>query len=167
MIREATPKDFSGVAKLVKNRQELLYIYPSGKFPLTPAQIKELYEARRDFTVLTQKDKIIGFANLYDYLENRFVFVGNVVIDEAYRGCGKGKKLISHMINLAEKKYLLPEVRISVFADNADALYLYLDFGFEIYAKEIRNYQNRDLLLLHLRIIFKTTSSPCSFTFVT
>ncbi len=156
MIREATPKDFNQIAKLIKNKQELLYIYPSGKFPLTQAQIKELYEARKEFTVLTQNDKIIGFANLYDYLENRFVFIGNVVIDEAYRGCGKGKKLISHMLNLAEKKYLLPEVRISVFADNEDALHLYIDFGFEIYSKEIRSYQGSDLLLLHLRMIFKT-----------
>ncbi len=155
MIREATPKDFNSIAKIVKNEQELFYIYPSGKFPLTHAQIKELYEARKDFTVLTQKDKIIGFANLYDYLENRFVFIGNVVIDETYRGCGDGKKLISHMLNLAEKKYLLPEVRISVFADNTDALLLYMDFGFEPYAKEIKkDYQNDDVLLLHLRMAF-------------
>ncbi len=155
MIREATPEDFNSISKLIKNEQELFYIYPSGKFPLTNTQIKELYEARKDFTVLIQKDKIIGFANLYDYLKNRFVFIGNVVIDEEYRGLGKGKKLISHMINLAKNSYLLPEVRISVFADNTDALLLYMDLGFELYTKETKkNYQNDDVLLLHLRMVF-------------
>ena len=155
MIREATPDDFNSISKLIKNKQELFYIYPSGEFPLTHAQIKELYEVRRDFTVLIQKDKIIGFANLYDYLENRFVFIGNVVIDKAYRGQGKGKKLISHMISLAKNLYLLPEVRISVFADNTDALLLYMDFGFELYAKETKkDYQNDDVLLLHLKMVF-------------
>ncbi len=155
MIREATPKDFESIANLIKNKEELFLIYPSGKFPLTPKQVKELYEARKDFTVLTDKNRIIGFANLYDYLENKFVFIGNVVIDKAYRGRGKGKKLIAHMIELAKEKYNLPEVRISVFADNTDALLLYIDLGFELYAKEAKkNYQNDNVLLLHLKMVF-------------
>ncbi len=155
MIREAVPEDFNSIAKLIKNKQELFYIYPSGKFPLTYTQIKELYEARRDCTVLTEKNQIIGFANLYDYLENNFVFIGNVIIDKPYRGYGKGKKLISYMVDLAKNKYLLPEVRISVFANNTDALLLYMGLGFEPYAQEIRkDYENNDVLLLHLKMIF-------------
>ncbi len=155
MIREATPKDFEPIARLIKSKQELFFIYPSGKFPLTPEQVKELYEARKDFTVVTDKNRVIGFANLYDYLENKFVFIGNVVIDETYRGQGKGKKLIAHMVELAKEKYNLPEVRISVFADNTDALLLYIDLGFELYAREAKkNHQDDDALLLHLKMIF-------------
>ncbi len=151
-FRAAIEEDFKDIAKLIKSEEELFLVYPNGKFPLSVAQVKELYEARKDFTVATYHDKVIGFANLYDYLEGQYVFIGNVVIDEKYRGKGYGKALVNHMIALASA-YKLPEIRISVFSDNTAALLLYTEFGFELYeAKEEKNYLGKLITLLHMRL---------------
>lgn len=152
-FREATEKDFEDIANLIKSEEELFLVYPSGKFPLNVAQVKELYEARKDFTVATYHDKVVGFANLYDYLEGQYIFIGNVVIEEKYRGKGYGKALVDHMIALASA-YKLPEIRISVFSDNTSALLLYTEFGFELYeSKEQNNHLGNSVTLLHMRLL--------------
>ena len=151
-IRLATEKDFERIAMLIPSEEELFLVYPSGRFPLDVAQVKELFEARKDFSVLTYEDKIIGFANLYDYLAGEFCFIGNVFVQAMHRGKGYGKSLVSHMIALA-KGYGLAEVRISVFADNTPALLLYTEYGFEIYTQESQeNPLGETVILLHLRL---------------
>ena len=156
MFRLALPDDFEAISKLIQNEAELFLVYPSGKFPLDITQVKELYTARKDFTVLLHNDKIIGFANLYDFLIKEYVFIGNVVIAEAHRGKGYGKTLVTHMINLA-RSYKLPEVRISVFSENVDALLLYSDLGFELYAmREQKNHFNEEVTLLDMKLSLKS-----------
>ncbi len=157
IFKPAIEEDFDAISKLIKSEEELFLIYPSGKFPLTIEQVNELHEARKDFTVVEQNGKIIGFANLYDYLQDEFVFIGNVIIDKAYRGKGSGTKLIHHMINLARDKYHLPEVRISVFGDNEQALFLYIDLGFELYATELKeNQKGKSVILFHMKMSLHT-----------
>ncbi len=150
---EVKPKYFKDMTKIITNKEELFFIYPSGKFPLTIDQIKILYQNRKDFTLLKDDEKIIGFANLYNYLENKFIFIGNVVIDSNYRGRGYGLRLIDYMISIAKKKYNLPEVRISVFNENDKALTLYTKFGFKLYDQEFRkDYKGNNRLLLHMKM---------------
>ncbi len=154
-IRLITEKDFESISKLIKSENELFFVYPSGKFPLTVSQVKKLYKDRKDFTALIEKDKIIGFANFYDFLENEFVFIGNVFIDTKQRDKGKGRKLVTHLISQARDKYNLKEVRISVFADNENALFLYIDMGFELYARELKKSpKGENIVLFHMKIVF-------------
>ena len=158
---EARPEDFKQMTQVIKNEEELFFIYPSGEFPLTISQLNTLYKDRRDFTLLKYDKKIIGFANLYNYLENKFVFIGNVVIDTKYRNKGYGSKLIHYMISLAQNKYNLPEVRISVFSENAQALLLYINLGFELYDKELKKDKyNKNRALFHMKMRLNAKKQP-------
>ena len=152
IYREATEDDYEGICNLVKSEHELFRVYPNGTYPLTISQLKHLSRIRIELTVVTDENKIIGFANLYNYETEKQAFVGNVVIDETYRGKGLGKKLVSYMIEKAFAKYALPEVHISVFSDNIPALLLYAGFGFIPYDIEEKTEPNGNrAALIHMK----------------
>ena len=154
--REATENDFGEICSLVKNRKEMSLIFPNGKYPFSVAQLKELSRNRKELTVVVGDHGIIGFANIYNHKEKEYAFIGNLIIEDKYRGKGLGKELTSYMLKQAFGKYELPEVRISVFSDNIPALLLYTDFGFLPYAiEERKNYEGRRVALIHMKIINK------------
>ena len=155
-FRETTEKDFEGICKLIKNKEDLFLVYPSGSYPFTVAQVRELSQVRIELTVIEDKNKIIGFANFYNYEEHKSAFIGNVVIDEKYRGRGLGKELISNMLKIAHEKYKLPEIKISVFNANTPALLLYLSFGFVPYdIEEKKDLKGKRVALIHMKIGLK------------
>ncbi len=137
-FREATEEDFEDICKLIKSKDELFLVYPNGKYPFTVSQVKELSEVRKELTVAVDGNEIIGFANLYNYEPGVLAFIGNVIIEESYRGKGLGKEIVSYMLNKAREKHALSEVRISVFSENIPALLLYSSFGFMAYEVEER-----------------------------
>jgi ribosomal protein S18 acetylase RimI-like enzyme len=152
-FREATENDFEGISKLVKSHKELFLIYPSGRYPFTVAQVRELYQTRKELTVAVDGNETIGFANLYDYEPSQSAFIGNVVIDKSYRGRGLGKEIMSYMLKIAYEKHNLPEVRISVFSENTPALLLYSSLGFAPYEiEERKNPQGNRVALIHLKM---------------
>lgn len=152
-FREASNDDFEGICDLIKNREELFLIYPKGQFPLTVDQLQELAKVRKELSVITDGTKIIGFANFYNYRQNESAFIGNVVIDENYRGQGLGKKIVTYMLRQAFEKCHLTEVNISVFSNNTPALLLYSGFGFSPYEIEERTDENgKRVALIHMRI---------------
>lgn len=116
------------------------------------SDIAELSELRKDLSVLLDNNKIIGFANFYNFKPNNSAFIGNVIIDKNYRSKGLGKLLISYMLNMAYDKYNLPEVKISVFSENTRALLLYSGFGFTPYEIEDKiNTQGKRVALIHMK----------------
>jgi len=150
-FRKATEKDFERICKLIKSEEELYLVYPSGNYPFTVDQVRELSRTRKELTVAVDGDEIIGFANLYDYKPNESAFIGNVVIDQNYRGKGLGKKIVSYMLNIAFDKHHLMEVRISVFSNNTPALLLYVGFGFLPYdIEERKDPQGNRVALIHM-----------------
>ncbi len=152
-FREVTDKDYERICKLIKSEEEMFLVYPSGRFPFTVDQVKELSQMRKELTVAVEENSIIGFANLYDYERNKSAFIGNVVIDKNHRGKGLGKKIVSHMLKVAFEKHNLPEVRISVFSENTRALLLYVDFGFSPYKIEQRiDPQGNRVALVHMKM---------------
>ena len=154
--REATEEDFEDICRLVKTEEELFLVYPNGKYPLTVSQVKELSLTRKELTVALERNKIIGFANLYNYEPNKLAFVGNVIIEQSHRGNGRGREIVSYMLNKAYEKYELPEVRISVFSKNTPALLLYSSFGFVPYEIEERvTPQGNRAALIHMKKVRK------------
>ena len=151
-IREATEKHFEGVCGLIDSEEELFWVYPNGKYPLTVSQVVKLSKERNELTVAVDDNEVIGFANLYNFKPNKVAFIGNVVIDKRHRGKGLGKEIISYMLGKATEKYNLPEVRISVFSDNVPALLLYSTFGFFPYEiEERKNPKGVRAALIHMR----------------
>ena len=152
VFRPATKNDFPSICKLIRNREELLWVYPAGKYPLTVPQLEVLAEKRIELTVAVESDRVVGFADFYDYQPGMTVFIGNVIVDRKCRGRGLGKALIANMLEKAFDVYKLPEVRISVFSDNARALLLYARLGFVPYAMDERlKSDGKRVALIHLR----------------
>jgi len=152
-FREATENDFEEICSLVKSREEMFLLFPKGNYPFTVAQLRELSKERIELTVVVDKCEIIGFANIYNHEENKYAFIGNVIIEEEHRGKGLGAEIVSYMLNQAFTKYGLPEVRISVFSENTPALLLYTGFGFTPYAvEERRNFEGRRIALIHMKL---------------
>ena len=137
-FRPATEQDYPAICRLVESEEELFRIYPRGRYPLTPQQITKLAAERLALTVAELGNEIMGFANLYDHEPGRWVFIGNVVVDRRQRGKGLGKALLTHMISIAIDQLAVPEVHISVFSDNTQALLLYHSLGFRPYGIEER-----------------------------
>lgn len=151
-FRTATEDDFAGISALIKSEEELYSVYPCGKYPFTVAQIRSLSQQRKELTVGVGAAEIIAFANLYNHVPEKYAFIGNVVVDKGHRGRGLGKAIIAHMLKIAFEKYDLPEVRISVFSENAPALLLYSGLGFDPYEMEQReNPQGRKVALIHMK----------------
>lgn len=150
-FRAANEADFAAICGLLPTQEELFRVYPRGTYPFSIDQLKHLFETRKAHTVATDAGKITGFANLYDF-NNRCAFLGNVVVDKAYRGQGLGKCLVEYMIEQAFSGYDLDDVHLSVFSDNTPALLLYSSLGFKPYAIEERlNYAAKRVALLHMQ----------------
>ncbi len=152
-LRAANEDDFKSICDLVRNRDELFLIYPAATFPWTVEQLIELSKVRTELTVVSEGEQVIGFANLYDYEPKKLAYVGNVVVDSAYRSRGIGKAIVQFMLKIAFNKLSLPEVRISVFNTNTPALLLYSSLGFVPYEIEERLDNNKArVALIHMRL---------------
>ena len=152
-IREATDDDLPAVVALMPTPEELFRVYPKGRYPLTVQQLRELRAVREAFTVVVEDNTVVAFANLYDIEPGRWGFIGNVVVSPCSRGRGIGRRLVEHMMAVAQTQYGLPDVRISVVADNTPALLLYTALGFDPYAVEQRESPVAGrVALLHMRV---------------
>ena len=152
-IRAATPQDLDPISRIIPNQHELFLVYPRGRYPFTVDQVQQLFDERFEFTVVCDANKIIGFANLYDRMQDKYAFIGNVFICPDYRGQGLGKLVLQYMIKAAFEKYRFAEVRLSVFADNNPAINLYERYGFREYSQEQRTDPNNDTkVLLHMSL---------------
>ena len=152
-FRQATEMDFEAICNLITSKEELFLVYPAGKYPFTLDQLHTLSQLRKELTVAETDEKIIAFANLYDYEAEKFAFIGNVVVDKTLRGKGIGEKLIANMLQVIFQKNNLPEARISVFSNNTPAINLYTKFGFEQFSTEERTDPNgNNTTLIHMRL---------------
>ncbi len=155
-FREVSENDHDAICTLVRSREELFFVYPKGKFPLDSAQLAKLSNVRKELTVAVEGTRIVGFANLYNYRDHEYVFIGNLIVDADHRGKGIGRELVSYMLNKAFCEYDLPEVRISVFGHNAPALLLYSRFGFKPYEiEERKDPGGESVALIHMKMSTK------------
>lgn len=151
-IRTADNTHFEGIVELFTTPEELFLIYPSGSWPFDKAQLERLSRERGDFTVVMDNGRVIGFANLYTSIASDRYFIGNLVISDAYRGQGIGRRLVRHMCDRIFDRYA-STVYISVFTDNTPALLLYASLGFMPFDIERRTMPNGDsAALLHMRL---------------
>ncbi|MBT3053249.1 MAG: GNAT family N-acetyltransferase [Candidatus Thiodiazotropha sp. (ex Codakia orbicularis)] len=151
-ITAADNTHFERIVELFTTPEELFLVFPSGSWPFDKAQLERLSRERRDFTVVLDNGQVIGFANLYTSIAGDRYFIGNLVISDAYRGKGIGRRLVRHMCDRIFDRYA-STVYISVFTDNTPALLLYASLGFMPYDIERRTTPKGDsAALLHMRL---------------
>lgn len=151
--RRAIADDYDAISRLITSPQELFRVYPAGRYPFSREQVNHLALVRMELSVATVANKVVAFGNLYGYEPNQHIFIGNLIIDQVYRGNGLGKGLMQYLLKQVFYKYRLMEARISVFSDNIPALLLYTKLGFEPYQVEPRkNFEQQRVALLHMKM---------------
>ena len=150
-FRAVVPGDFESICRLIGSEEELFLVYAQGRYPLTVAQVDALVTRRMEPTVMLMDGRVAGFGNFYGYRPGRSVFIGNVVVDAALRGRGLGRRLLTHLMNLALIDYQLRRVKVHVYNRNLGALLCYINLGFRPYAmKKKLDYAGRPVVMFSL-----------------
>lgn len=144
--------DLEKICKLPKNDEELFFMFPKADYPLTESQLESTINSRFNSTVILFKNDIVGFANFYEVVDDKYCSIGNVVVNPNYRNQGVGKFLIETMEHIALEKYNVSELHISCFNTNTKGLLLYsklayIPYGFEKWL----NSKNESLALIEMK----------------
>ena len=77
--------------------------------------------------------KVVGEGALWLYsLRRKHVGSIGMAVDESFQGQGVGSALMAALMDLADNWYNLRRVELTVYSDNAHAIYLYQKFGFTV-----------------------------------
>lgn len=125
--------DLEIICKLPQNEEELFFMFPKAEYPLTVGQLEMAINSRHHSTVILLNEEIVGFANFYELVQNKYCAIGNVIIDSNYRNLGIGTFLIKTMEQIAVEKYNISELHLSCFNTNTKGILLYTKLGYVPY----------------------------------
>lgn len=105
--------------------------------PLTDEEAKRRcqYSGKDLYYVLTESDKILGYAMLRGWDEGYEVPSLGIVLHPSVRATGLGKLLI-HFLHAAARRKGASKVRLKVYPDNTTAVALYKKFGYTFHAEQ-------------------------------
>jgi RimJ/RimL family protein N-acetyltransferase len=150
--RPARLEDLPILCPFPRNAVELYFMYPKASFPLTVDQLKINFDNRSDCTVFLSDETVVAFANLYDIEPGKQCFLGNVIIDPAFRGKGVSTYLLETMAEIAVQHHRVKELHLTCFNTNTTGLLLYHRTGFSPYALEKRtDHLGGSLLAIHMK----------------
>ena len=97
-----------------------------------------------------QSDTVLGYLEyslIYDRIE-----IDNFFVEESYRRCGIGKKLMSYLVATAIDNHVL-NITLEVRITNEIARNLYKNFGFREVALRKFYYGNEDGILMEKQVM--------------
>ena len=97
-----------------------------------------------------QSDTVLGYLEyslIYDRME-----IDNFFVEESYRRCGIGKKLMSYLVATAIDNHVL-NITLEVRITNEIARNLYKNFGFREVALRKFYYGNEDGILMEKQVM--------------
>lgn len=132
--------DLKDVSSFPQSDEELFYVSPQFKYPLTPDQIVKLLENRYEPTVIVHKEsnQIVAYANLYNYKDDE-CWLGNVIVSKSFRGQGASSYLLETMIMKAKSIYRVKNLLLSCHSTNSRGLAFYHKHGFKPIDMRITN----------------------------
>ncbi|MBE7680749.1 GNAT family N-acetyltransferase [Paenibacillus sp. P13VS] len=135
--------DLKDISSFPQSDEELFYVSPQFKYPLTPDQIVKLLENRYEPTVIVHKesDQVIAYANLYDY-KGDVCWLGNVIVSNHFRGQGASSYLLETMIMKAKSIYRVKNLLLSCHSTNSRGLTFYHKHGFKPNDMRITNLED-------------------------
>ena len=144
--------DFEKICKLPQNAEDLFFMFPKAEYPFTENQLEAAVNSRLDSTVILFDEKIVGFANFYEVVEQQYCSIGNVIVDSSHRSIGFGEFIIKTMESIGVEKYNVQEFHVSCFNTNTKGLLLYSKLGYKPYETERRvNKENEACVLIKLK----------------
>lgn len=149
--RPLRPEDAPTIRGFPRDAEELFFMFPAARWPLTAEALLEAAVQRSDPTVVESGGRVVAYANLVKVEPRQFAVIGNVVVAPSERGRGAGRYLVEAM---AAKGFAhgVREVRVSCHSTNAAGLLLYAALGFEPYAIEkVEDWTGGRAALIHFR----------------
>jgi len=137
--RISTLNDLKVIAQLPEDEMALFYMFPKARYPLDVIELESVVKKRFESTVFLLNDKIIGYANIYLYNDEKEPYIGNVILSKEYRGMGFGKEIVQTMISKAKSKFKTDSIKIAVFKSNINVYNMYKSLGFHEFKAETRD----------------------------
>lgn len=111
------------------------------KYPITADDMNNYYSQYSEDEMykltVVDEDKIIGHLTIRFIDDARKIArVGFVIVDDAKRGNGYGKQLVSSALKYAFEELKADKVTLGVFENNTPAINCYLSCGFEVVERE-------------------------------
>ena len=134
-IRSAVPDDAATICAFVTALEG--HVGARGEIPATPEDIRrDMFgsDAVAHAEILERNGKPIGLINWYPvystWLGRRGLYVLDIYVDEAERGLGHGRRLLSHLAAMArDKAGAFLKLEVDRNNDNATAVYRHLGFN--------------------------------------
>lgn len=151
-FRPAQQSDLITIGAFATSADELFYVHPTAKFPLTAEQLLPNFQNRKGNTVVEVDGKVAGFANYISVIENDSATIGNVIINPALRGKGIGKALLMEMERKAAQEYGAQHTIIPCFNTNTYGLHFYHSLGYVPFKGEPRtDHKGETIFLIYLK----------------
>lgn len=155
--RISNTDDLKTIVELPENEMALFYMFPKATYPLSAEQLEKVIKNRFESTVFILDKKIIGYANLYLYKDEKEPYIGNVILSQKYRGRGFGKEIVQTMIQKAKEKFKTDSIKIAVFKSNTNVYGMYKSLGFEEFGTEEReDFRGEQQELVFMGLEFKS-----------
>lgn len=131
--RELRQDDLESICDFVRSDEEVFYVSPKFRYPLTAEQILKVLENRYSPTVIVSGDspEPLAYANLYDRDEESMsIWLGNVIVSPGYRGTRVAAYLIETMLDIARLEHGVRTMKLYCHNTNTRALLFYCRQGF-------------------------------------
>lgn len=117
-----------------QSAEELFYMFPKGKYPLSPDELEQVAQTRKSPTVVTAAGgEVAAYCTLYDVVEGESAWLGNVIVHPNYRRAGVGSFLVTAMKQVARSDYRAAALHLVCHNTNTGALQFYYRQGFRPY----------------------------------
>lgn len=146
-------EDLKSISSFPQSKEELFYISPRLKFPLTPDQILKLLENRYEPTVIVNEKsgQVVAYANLYDYKDD-VCWLGNVIVSKDFRGKGAANYLLETMLMKAKSIYKVKHLLLSCHSTNSRGLAFYHKHGFTPIDMRITNLDEQKIITIQMKL---------------
>ena len=151
--RPLEDRDLESICTFPRSEEELFYMFPKARYPLTPEQLLDAAKNRHDPSVVLVNGVVAGYGNFIEVKEGEMCVIGNLVVKLSERGRGAASYLIRVFVDMAFQRYAADHVRISCFNHNTAGLFLYHKLGFRpVDMGERRGLDGKRVMLIHMHL---------------
>lgn len=151
VARKLRENDLEAICAFPQSEEELFYMSPKFRYPLTPDQIMSLLANRFEPTVIEDSStgQVAAYANLYDKTEE-LCWLGNVICSPAHRGKGAAKLLISTMMENAKHTLSAKKLILSCHNTNTRGLAFYHKLGFNPVGMKVQTLEEKKVITIQM-----------------
>ncbi|WP_335869470.1 GNAT family N-acetyltransferase [Bacillus sp. 2205SS5-2] len=138
------------------------FISESEEFSKTPAEQREwiqglLENEKNTLLVAEVNGEVVGWVVFISQDRKRTAHTGSfgIMISKKYRGIGVGKRLLTALLDWAEKNPLIEKVSLGVFSTNDRAISMYRKMGFTEEGRKIKEFKMKENVYVDDILMYK------------